>query len=130
MTRPIVVGGDLAGLGATHTVLARTGSGLILDKKPSLGGSSVKASSGINGAGCIGAVFKRYIAASAGHDLTRAELITSSQPTPRLPSPGSRPPSTSTSSWSRASEGTPPAPRTMSSLGDHFRAAEEAHGAR
>lgn len=47
----IVVGGGLAGLSAAHTVLQRGGRCLVLDKKDFLGGNSVKATSGINGAG-------------------------------------------------------------------------------
>ena len=46
----IVVGGGLAGLSAAHTVLERGGRCLVLDKKEFLGGNSVKATSGINGA--------------------------------------------------------------------------------
>lgn len=46
----IVVGGGLAGLSAAHTVLERGGRVLVLDKKEFLGGNSVKATSGINGA--------------------------------------------------------------------------------
>ncbi|KIY74074.1 fumarate reductase flavo protein subunit [Cylindrobasidium torrendii FP15055 ss-10] len=49
--RVIVVGGGLAGLSAAHTVLQNGASVLLLDKMKSLGGNSVKASSGINGAG-------------------------------------------------------------------------------
>ncbi|KAJ7502202.1 FAD binding domain-containing protein [Mycena galericulata] len=48
--RTIVVGGGLAGLTAAHTLLERGKRVLLLDKKPGLGGNSVKASSGINGA--------------------------------------------------------------------------------
>eukprot|EP00759_Apiculatamorpha_spiralis_P046059 PhF_6_TR42691/c0_g1_i1/m.64419 len=51
--RVIVVGGGLAGLTAAHSVLERGGSVLVLDKNPFLGGNSVKATSGINGAGTI-----------------------------------------------------------------------------
>jgi flavocytochrome c len=47
----IVVGGGLAGMSAAHTVLERGGRVLVLDKKEFLGGNSVKATSGINGAG-------------------------------------------------------------------------------
>jgi flavocytochrome c len=47
----IVVGGGLAGLSAAHTILERGGRVLILDKLEFLGGNSVKATSGINGAG-------------------------------------------------------------------------------
>ncbi|KAJ8494719.1 hypothetical protein ONZ45_g13149 [Pleurotus djamor] len=49
--RVIVVGGGLAGLSAAHTLVERGKNVLLLDKKPSLGGNSVKASSGINGVG-------------------------------------------------------------------------------
>ncbi|KAJ6484637.1 Flavocytochrome c [Mycena sanguinolenta] len=86
MTLTIVVGGGLAGLSAAHTVLERGGSVLLLEKKPSLGGNSVKASSGINGAGTEAQrtsgiedsvdAFYADTAASAGPDLTRPELIT------------------------------------------------------
>ncbi|KAF7318460.1 Flavocytochrome C [Mycena chlorophos] len=47
----IVVGGGLAGLTAAHTLLERGKRVVLLDKSPGLGGNSVKASSGINGAG-------------------------------------------------------------------------------
>jgi len=46
----IIVGGGLAGMSAAHTVLERGGRALVLDKKEFLGGNSVKATSGINGA--------------------------------------------------------------------------------
>lgn len=46
----IVVGGGLAGLSAAHTILERGGRCLVLDKKDFLGGNSIKATSGINGA--------------------------------------------------------------------------------
>lgn len=46
----IVVGGGLAGLSAAHSILERGGRVLIVDKKEFLGGNSVKATSGINGA--------------------------------------------------------------------------------
>lgn len=46
----IVVGGGLAGLSAAHSVLERGGRVLVIDKKEFLGGNSVKATSGINGA--------------------------------------------------------------------------------
>ncbi|KAI0748047.1 FAD binding domain-containing protein [Daedaleopsis nitida] len=49
--RTIIVGGGLAGLSAAHTALENGATVILLDKKPSLGGNSVKASSGINGAG-------------------------------------------------------------------------------
>ncbi|KAJ6459235.1 hypothetical protein C8R45DRAFT_1221404 [Mycena sanguinolenta] len=86
MTRTIVVGGGLAGLSAAHTVLKRLRSTLLLDNKPSLAGNSVKASSGINDVGTkvqgtlgiedSAQVFHPDIAASAGPDLVRPELIT------------------------------------------------------
>ncbi|KAJ7056026.1 Flavocytochrome c [Mycena amicta] len=47
----IVVGGGLAGLSAAHTLLERGKRVFLIDKQPALGGNSVKASSGINGAG-------------------------------------------------------------------------------
>jgi len=47
----IVVGGGLAGMSSAHTVLEHGGRVLVLDKKEFLGGNSVKATSGINGAG-------------------------------------------------------------------------------
>ncbi|KAL1756718.1 FAD binding domain-containing protein [Schizophyllum commune] len=50
-SRTIVVGGGLAGLSAAHTALENGATVVLLDKKPALGGNSVKASSGINGAG-------------------------------------------------------------------------------
>ncbi|KAF4569664.1 hypothetical protein EYR36_009461 [Pleurotus pulmonarius] len=50
-TRTIVIGGGLAGLTAAHTLIQHGTQVLLLDKKPSLGGNSIKASSGINGAG-------------------------------------------------------------------------------
>ncbi|KAJ7848406.1 Flavocytochrome c, partial [Mycena leptocephala] len=84
--RTIVVGGGLAGLSATHTLLERGKSVLLLDKKPSLGGNSVKASSGINGAETEAQrvlkiddsvqAFYADTAASAGADLARPTLIT------------------------------------------------------
>jgi flavocytochrome c len=46
----IVIGGGLAGLSAAHTVLEAGGRVLVLDKMPFMGGNSVKATSGINGA--------------------------------------------------------------------------------
>ncbi|KAF7292072.1 Flavocytochrome C [Mycena indigotica] len=48
--RTIVVGGGLAGLSAAHTLVERGRRVVLLDKWPSLGGNSLKASSGINGA--------------------------------------------------------------------------------
>ncbi|KAJ6530182.1 Flavocytochrome c [Mycena capillaripes] len=82
----IVVGGGIAGLSAAHTLLERGKSVLLLDKKPTLGGNSVKASSGINGAGTEAQrtleihdsteVFYADTAASAGSDLARPALIT------------------------------------------------------
>ncbi|KAF8186057.1 FAD binding domain-containing protein [Mycena galopus ATCC 62051] len=84
--RTIVVGGGLAGLSAAHTLLERGKSVLLLDKKPSLGGNSVKASSGINGAGTeaqraleiqdSAEVFSTDTANSAGPELARPALIT------------------------------------------------------
>ncbi|KAJ7348411.1 Flavocytochrome c [Mycena albidolilacea] len=84
--RTIVVGGGLAGLSAAHTLLERGKSVLLLDKKPSLGGNSVKASSGINGAGTTAQreldiqdtpdAFYKDTAASAGPELARPALIT------------------------------------------------------
>ncbi|KAF4592957.1 hypothetical protein EYR38_008663 [Pleurotus pulmonarius] len=50
-TRTIIIGGGLAGLSAAHTLIQHGAQVLLLDKKPSLGGNSMKASSGINGAG-------------------------------------------------------------------------------
>ncbi|KAJ7749799.1 Flavocytochrome c, partial [Mycena maculata] len=82
----IVVGGGLAGLSAAHTLLERGKQVLLLDKKPSLGGNSVKASSGINGAhtaaqqalGIQDSIegFYSDTAVSAGPDLARPALIT------------------------------------------------------
>ncbi|KAG7096500.1 hypothetical protein E1B28_003930 [Marasmius oreades] len=46
----LVIGGGLAGLSASHTALDHGARVVLLDKKPNLGGNSVKASSGINGA--------------------------------------------------------------------------------
>ncbi|KAJ7679675.1 FAD binding domain-containing protein [Mycena rosella] len=84
--RTIVVGGGLAGLSAAHTLLEHGKNVLLLDKMPSLGGNSVKASSGINGAGTAPQqaldiqdsveVFFADTAASAGPDLARPALIT------------------------------------------------------
>ncbi|KAJ7099825.1 Flavocytochrome c [Mycena epipterygia] len=84
--RTIVVGGGLAGLSAAHTLLEHGKTVLLLDKKPSLGGNSVKASSGINGAGSAAQqaldihdsveAFYSDTAASAGLDLARPTLIT------------------------------------------------------
>jgi succinate dehydrogenase/fumarate reductase flavoprotein subunit len=42
MSQVIVVGGGLAGLSAAHTVIERGGVVLVFDKKPFLGGNSVK----------------------------------------------------------------------------------------
>ncbi|KIY53028.1 Flavocytochrome c [Fistulina hepatica ATCC 64428] len=50
-SRTIVIGGGLAGLSAAHTLQQKGINVILLDKKPFLGGNSVKASSGINGAG-------------------------------------------------------------------------------
>ncbi|KAF9061910.1 Flavocytochrome c [Rhodocollybia butyracea] len=82
----IVVGGGLAGLSAAHSVLEHGGKVILLDKKPALGGNSVKASSGINGAGTETQkllkindsleAFYDDTAKSAGPELTRPELIT------------------------------------------------------
>ncbi|KAJ7753003.1 Flavocytochrome c [Mycena metata] len=84
--RTIVVGGGLAGLSAAHTLLERRKPVLLLDKKPSLGGNSVKASSGINGAETEAQrehkiddtvqAFYADTSASAGPDLARPTLIT------------------------------------------------------
>ncbi|KAJ7269917.1 Flavocytochrome c [Mycena rebaudengoi] len=84
--RRIVVGGGLAGLSAAHTLLELGCPVLLLDKKPSLGGNSVKASSGINGAGTVPQsalniedtveAFYSDTAQSAGADLARPTLIT------------------------------------------------------
>ncbi|KAJ7486331.1 Flavocytochrome c [Mycena galericulata] len=84
--RTIVVGGGLAGLSAAHTLLERGKRVLLLDKKPGLGGNSVKASSGINGAyttaqqalGIEDSVESFYAdtLTSAGPDLARPALIT------------------------------------------------------
>ncbi|KAJ7036952.1 Flavocytochrome c [Mycena alexandri] len=84
--RTIVVGGGLAGLSAGHTLLERGKSVLLLDKKPALGGNSVKASSGINGAETEAQraleiddtvqAFYTDTFASAGSDLARPALIT------------------------------------------------------
>ncbi|KAI3616951.1 fumarate reductase [Moniliophthora roreri] len=46
----LVIGGGLAGLTAAHTALEHGAKVILIDKKPSFGGNSVKASSGINGA--------------------------------------------------------------------------------
>mmetsp|Transcript_50774 Transcript_50774/g.115420 ORF Transcript_50774/g.115420 Transcript_50774/m.115420 type:complete len:492 (+) Transcript_50774:81-1556(+) len=51
MDQVIVVGGGLAGYSAAHTVLEQGGRVLLLDKMPFSGGNSVKATSGMNGAG-------------------------------------------------------------------------------
>ncbi|KAJ7096998.1 Flavocytochrome c [Mycena crocata] len=86
VSRTIVVGGGLAGLSAAHTLLENGKQVLLLEKKPSLGGNSVKASSGINGAGSEAQraleiqdtveAFYSDTAASAGPTLARANLIT------------------------------------------------------
>lgn len=47
----IVIGGGLAGASAANTVLERGGRVILLDKNAFCGGNSVKATSGINGAG-------------------------------------------------------------------------------
>lgn len=51
MPRVIVVGSGLAGLSAAHAALAHGASVHVLDSAPQAGGNSIKASSGINGAG-------------------------------------------------------------------------------
>jgi flavocytochrome c len=51
LNQVIVVGGGLAGLSAAHSVLEAGGTVLLLDKSAFMGGNSVKATSGINGAG-------------------------------------------------------------------------------
>ncbi|KAJ7474209.1 Flavocytochrome c [Mycena latifolia] len=86
VARTIVVGGGLAGLSAAHTLLEHGKSVLLLDKMPSLGGNSVKASSGINGAPTAAQqaldihdsveAFAADTTASAGADLARPALIT------------------------------------------------------
>ncbi|RPD73162.1 Flavocytochrome c [Lentinus tigrinus ALCF2SS1-7] len=82
--RTIVVGGGLAGLSAAHTALENGAIVVLLDKKPALGGNSVKASSGINGAGTAAQkeqnitdspeIFYNDTLASA-RDLARTHLI-------------------------------------------------------
>ncbi|KAL2311920.1 Fumarate reductase [Schizosaccharomyces pombe] len=49
-TQAIVIGGGLAGLSATNTILDLGGNVLLLDKNTAFGGNSVKAASGINAA--------------------------------------------------------------------------------
>ncbi|EPX72653.1 fumerate reductase [Schizosaccharomyces octosporus yFS286] len=49
-TQAIVIGGGLAGLSATNTILELGGNVLLLDKNTAFGGNSVKAASGINAA--------------------------------------------------------------------------------
>ncbi|KAF5339270.1 hypothetical protein D9758_013333 [Tetrapyrgos nigripes] len=83
--RVIVIGGGLAGASAAHTLLEHGSAVILLDKKPSLGGNSVKASSGINGAGTETQkahgiedsveAFTKDTTASAGDDLARPHLI-------------------------------------------------------
>jgi len=51
MAQVIVIGGGLSGASAANTVLERGGNVLLLDKNAFCGGNSVKATSGINGAG-------------------------------------------------------------------------------
>ncbi|KAJ6459256.1 hypothetical protein C8R45DRAFT_913127 [Mycena sanguinolenta] len=142
MTRPIVVGGGLAGLSAAHTVLERVRSTLPLDNKPSLGGHPAKSTSSINGARTQaqhmfaivdGAQVYTGTTASARPDLARPNLITALTPN-----------SASTITWltdafnvdlSFAScLGEHTIPRThhdsTSLLGNHARADEETHGAR
>ncbi|KIK57626.1 hypothetical protein GYMLUDRAFT_45787 [Collybiopsis luxurians FD-317 M1] len=86
MNQVIVVGGGLAGLSAAHTVLEHGAKVILLVRhSPSLGGNSVKASSGINGAGTQSQerlnisdspqVFYDDTAASAGAKLARPDLI-------------------------------------------------------
>ncbi|EPY52768.1 fumerate reductase [Schizosaccharomyces cryophilus OY26] len=49
-TQAIVIGGGLAGLSATNTILELGGNVLLLDKNSAFGGNSIKAASGINAA--------------------------------------------------------------------------------
>ena len=77
MARVIVVGGGLAGLSAAHTVLERGGAVLLLDKEKFLGGNSTKATSGINGAGCVVAA---QLFAAAGRAPRRAPLPADTRP--------------------------------------------------
>ena len=51
MSTVIVIGGGLAGMTAASTVLENGGKVVILDKSAFCGGNSIKATSGINGAG-------------------------------------------------------------------------------
>lgn len=51
MSQVIVIGGGLAGCSAAHTVLQAGLNVVLIDKNKFLGGNSVKATSGINGAG-------------------------------------------------------------------------------
>ncbi|KAK7436994.1 hypothetical protein VKT23_018809 [Stygiomarasmius scandens] len=81
----IVIGGGLAGVSAAHTCLEHGASVVLLDKKLSLGGNSVKASSGINGAGTEAQkangiedsveAFTTDTTTSAGPTLARPHLI-------------------------------------------------------
>ncbi|KAJ4487797.1 Flavocytochrome c [Lentinula aciculospora] len=82
----IIVGGGLSGLSAAHSVLEHGGKVVLLDKKQALGGNSVKASSGINGAGTESQArlnisdspqdFYDDTVKSAGPELARPHLIT------------------------------------------------------
>lgn len=47
----VVIGGGLSGLSAAHTLLEQGLNVVLIDKKAFMGGNSVKATSGINGAG-------------------------------------------------------------------------------
>lgn len=51
MSKIIVIGGGLSGASAANTILEHGGRVLLLDKNAFCGGNSVKATSGINGAG-------------------------------------------------------------------------------
>jgi succinate dehydrogenase/fumarate reductase flavoprotein subunit len=51
MSQIIVIGGGLSGASAANTILECGGNVLLLDKNAFCGGNSVKATSGINGAG-------------------------------------------------------------------------------
>lgn len=51
MSQIIVIGGGLAGCSAAHTIIQAGLSVVLIDKNAFLGGNSVKATSGINGAG-------------------------------------------------------------------------------
>lgn len=58
MSQIIVIGGGLAGCSAAHTIIQAGLSVVLIDKNAFLGGNSVKATSGINGAGT--SVQKKY----------------------------------------------------------------------